>query len=433
MRRDLRDGTAFPGAVARPSSSRMDPSLATAARALAAGDPLAALKRVALRDDAPALALHGIAMAQLGELARAAELLRRAARRFGAHDAVARARCVIARAEVALAARDLAPGDPDRAVEAAAAILDAHGDRGNALHGRLVVIRRLLVLGRVELAARALARLALGGAPAALVAIAELATADVALRRVRAGAARAALGRAGVAATRAGIPALRAEIALAARALDAPAARLIASGEARAIGLDEVEAVLASDALVVDAFRRAVRDPRRSATFARRPVLFALARALAEAWPGDAARDALIGRAFDVRRGNASHRARLRVELGRLRRELRGLAEIRATPRGFALIPRGARGVLVLVPPIDGDGAALLALLGDGEAWSTPGLALALGSSQRTVQRALSELEADGRVRARGDGRARRWLAPPVAGFTTTLLLPAVSPVASIG
>jgi hypothetical protein len=407
----------------------MDPQLAEAARALAVGDPLTALKRVALRDDAPALALRGIAMAQLGDLARARELLARAARGFGPRDQVARARCVIARAEIALATRDLGPDRRDAALDAAIAALDARGDHRNALHGRLVAIRRLLLLGRIELAELARAALAVDGAPPALAAIAELAAAQIAMRRVEPRAARAALGRARDAARRTGIASLRAEIDAAAAALDAPAARLIASGTARTLALDEVEAVLASPALVVDACRRTVRAGRHSVELARRPVLFALVRALGESWPRDATRDALIAAAFEVRRANDSHRARLRVELGRLRRELRGIAEIRATPGGFALAPDRAREVAVLVPPIDGDGATLLALLADGEAWSTSALALALGQSQRTVQRALSELEAGARVWSRGDARAQRWLAPPSHGFTTTLLLPAALPI----
>jgi DNA-binding transcriptional ArsR family regulator len=188
--------------------------------------------------------------------------------------------------------------------------------------------------------------------------------------------------------------------------------------------LDEVEAVLLSTDLVIDACRRAVRGAGRSVTLANRPVLFALVRALAEAWPHDVRREDLIACAFEARRANASHRARLRVELGRLRGELRALADVRATARGFVLAPRRAPAVVVVVPPIDGDGAAILALLADGEPWSTSALALALGQSQRTVQRALAELELGAKVHARGVARARRWLAPPISGFTTTLLLP---------
>ena len=145
---------------------------------------------------------------------------------------------------------------------------------------------------------------------------------------------------------------------------------------------------------------------------------------MAEAWPGKATRENLGERAFRVRRANESHRARLRVELGRLRRELRSLADVRATPGGFVLLPRWGE-VMVLAPPIESPDAAVLALMADGEAWSTSALALALGSSQRTVQRALGALEASGKVRALGHGRARRWLCAPVGGFATTLLLPA--------
>src|SRR6185369_16286193 len=135
----------------------MDSLIAAAARALAAGDSLEALKRVALREDPPALALRGIAMAQLGEHPRSRELLRRAARGFGTHEELARARCVVAEAEVALAMRDLR-GSP-RTLAAAAATLEARSDRANALHGRLIAVRRLLLLGRLDEAASALASL----------------------------------------------------------------------------------------------------------------------------------------------------------------------------------------------------------------------------------------------------------------------------------
>jgi hypothetical protein len=162
---------------------------------------------------------------------------------------------------------------------------------------------------------------------------------------------------------------------------------------------------------------------------ARRPVLFALAHALALAWPGDIDREALILRAFRTRRPDETHRARLRVEIGRLRALVARLADIEATARGFVLQPRDGRTVAVLAPPVDGDQASLVALLSDGAAWSTSALALALGASQRTVQRALVELEAQARVRSMGRARARRWLAPPLAGFTTILLLPTALPI----
>jgi hypothetical protein len=404
----------------------MDSLIAAAARALVAGDALGALKRVALRDDPPALALRGIAMAQLGEHARARELLRRAAHGFGAHEELARARCVVAEAEVALAMRDLR-GSP-RTLAAASATLEARADRANALQARLIAVRRLLLLGRLDEAASALARLDARGLPPSLLAVAELAAAEVALRSLRTAPAQAALARAFDAAERARVPALLAEVTEARAALDRPAARRVQAGDQQPLRLDEVEALLASGALVVDACRRGLRDGTTWRPLARRPVLFALARALAEAWPGDVDRNALIARAFRTRRPNESHRARLRVEIGRLRALAAPLARIEASARGFALTPRGERDVVVLVPPIDGDQASLLALLADGAPWSTSALALALGASQRTVQRALVELEAAGRVRSIGRARAQRWLSPPLAGFTTILLLPAALP-----
>ena len=404
----------------------MDSLIAAAARALAAGDALGALKRVALRDDPPALALRGIAMAQLGEHPRARALLRRAARGFGAHEELARARCVVAEAEVALAMRDL--GGSPRSLASASATLDAHGDRANALQARLIGARRLLLLGRLDEASAALARVDARGMPPSLAAVAELTAAELALRSLRTGPAQAALARAHEAADRARVPALQAEVAEARAALDRPAARRVFAGAEQALRLDEIAALLASDALVVDACRRGLRLGAAWRPLARRPVLFALALALAEAWPGDVDRETLIARAFRTRRPNESHRARLRVEIGRLRTLISEMARIEATPRGFVLKPRRARAVVVLAPPIDGDQASLVALLSDGAAWSTSALALALGSSQRTVQRALSELEAAGRVRSIGRARARRWLSPPLTGFTTILLLPASLP-----
>jgi hypothetical protein len=405
----------------------MDSLIAAAARALVAGDALGALKRVALRDDPPALALRGIAMAQLGEHSRARALLRRAARGFGAHEELARARCVVAEAEVALAMRDLR-GSP-RTLLAASAMLDARADRANALQARLIAVRKLLLLGRLEEAASALARLDTRGLPPALLAVAELAAADLALRGLRTASAQAALVRAQEAAERARVPALLAEVAEARAALDRPAARRLQAGHEQPLRLDEVEALLASGALVVDACRRGLRAGAAWRPLARRPVLFALARALAEAWPGDVDRTTLIARAFRTRRPNESHRARLRVEIGRLRALIVPLAQIEASARGFALTPRGECDVIVLMPPIDGDQASLLALLADGAAWSTSGLALALGASQRTVQRALVELRAADRVRSIGRARAQRWLSPPLAGFATNLLLPAALPL----
>jgi hypothetical protein len=405
----------------------MDSLITAAARALAAGDPLGALKRVALRDDAPGLALRGIAMAQLGDHARAKALLRRAARAFGPKEAVARSRCVVAEAEIALVSRDL--GWPAKALDAARVTLEEHGDRLNAAHARYLEVRRLLLIGRLDEAERTLAELNPAPFPPASRAAHELVVAGIAMRRLRGNAARAALARARRAARDAGIPALTAEVENAFLVLNTPAARLIASGGERPLLLEEVEALLASKTFVVDACRHVVCDESKTVSLTRRPVLFALARALGEAWPADVSRDALIARAFRAKRADESHRARLRVEMGRLRKMLRTLADVSATPRGFALAPRGARAVAVLARPVEEEHAVVLAFLADGESWSSSALALALGTSQRTVQRALDLAAAAGKVQSFGRGRARRWLTPPVLGFTTTLLLPTPLPI----
>ena len=404
----------------------MDSLITAAAHALAAGDPLGALKRVALRDDPPALALRGIAMAQLGDLVRAKALLRSAARAFGPKEAVARARCVVAEAEIALVSRDL--GWPAKALDAARVTLEQHGDRANAAHARYLEVRRLLLIGRLDEAERKLAGLDPAPFPPALRAAHELVVAGIEMRRLRTKTARAALARAGRSARDAGIHALTAEVESASLILNTPAARLIARGEERPLLLEEVEALLASKALVVDACRHVVHDAGLVVSLARRPVLFTLARALAEAWPGDVSRGALVARAFRAKVADESHRARLRVELGRLRRVLRTLADVSATKQGFALVPRRAREVVVLARSVEEKHAAVLAFLADGESWSSSALALALGDSQRTVQRALDSLAAAGKVQPFGRGRARRWMTPPVPGFMTTLLLPASLP-----
>jgi hypothetical protein len=399
----------------------MDSLITAAARALAAGDPLGALNRVALRNDAPALALRGIAMAQLGDLVRAKALVRSAARAFGPKEAVARARCVVAEAEIALVSREL--GWPVKALDAARATLEARGDRVNAAHARHLQVRRLLLIGRLDEAEHALAALDPAPLPPALMAAHELVVAGIAMRRLRTKAARAALDRAERAAHHAGIPALTAEVERASFVLNTPAARLIARGQERPLLLEDVEALLASKALVVDGCRHAVRDAGTIVSLATRPVLFTLVRALAEAWPADVPRSVLVAQAFRAKHADESHRARLRVEIGRLRSALRTLAGVSATKRGFTLAPRRAPEVVVLARPAEEEHAAVLAFLADGESWSSSALALALGASQRTVQRALDSLAEASKVQSFGRGRARRWLTPPMSGFTTTLLL----------
>ncbi len=406
----------------------MDSLITAAARALAAGDPLGALKRVALRDDAAALALRGIAMAQLGDLVRAKMLLRSAVRAFGPREVVARARCLVAQTEVALASRDL--NWPMQALDTARGTLERHGDRVNAAHARYLEVRRLVLIGRLDEAERRLVELAPAALPPALRTVHELIAAGIALRHIRTKPARAALARARRAARDARIPALTAEVESASVVLNTPAARVIARGEERLLLLHEVEQLLASKALVVDACRHMVREGPAAVSLVRRPVLFALARTLAEAWPGDVSRDLLVARAFGARVADESHRGRLRVEVGRLRRAIRTLADVTATKRGFALTPRRARKIVVLARPFDIDAAhaTVLAFLADGEAWSSSALALALGTSQRTVQRTLDSLASAGKALSFGRGRARRWMTPPVPGFTTTLLLPAPLP-----
>jgi hypothetical protein len=404
----------------------MDSLITAAARALASGDPLGALKRVALRDDAPALALRGIVMARLGDFVRAKVLLRSAARAFGSREAMARARCVVAEAEIALVSRDLA--FPTKALEAARATLEAHDDFLNAAHARHLEVRRLLLIGQLDDAERVLAGLDTASFPPASRAAHELVVAGIAMRRLRTRSARAALERAGHAARQAGIRSLAAEVENALAVLEAPAARLIAHGTERVLLLADVEALQDSKAIVVDACRHVVRGPASVVSLATRPVLFALARALAEAWPGDVTREVLLARAFRAKSADESHRARLRVEMGRLRAVLRRLAAVNATKQGFVLAPHRATEIVVLARPIEEEHTEVLAFLADGESWSSSALALALGASQRTVQRSLDELAAGGKVQAYGRGRARRWMTPPLPGFTTTLLLPAPLP-----
>ncbi|RYE64474.1 MAG: HTH domain-containing protein [Oxalobacteraceae bacterium] len=404
----------------------MDSLITAAARSLATGDPLSALKRVSLREDPAALALRGIAMAQLGDLAKAKDLLRRAARAFGPHEPIARARCQVAESEIALVLRDI--GEPMRGLENARAALEQHSDHANAAHAGYLQARRLLLIGRLDEAQTILEAMETSALPPASRAGAWLVAAGIAMRRIEAAPARTALAKARLAAEQSGIAALLAEVERAVQIFEAPAARLLGHGEDRLLGLDEVEALIASDALLVDATRGLVRAGATVVALGNRPVLFALARTLAEAWPGDVSRETLLMRAFRARHADESHRARLRVEIGRLRSDLGPLAEVHATDSGFILQPCRARRVAVLAPPQEDEHAEVLALLADGEAWSSSALALALDVSPRTIQRALEALDAAGKAASFGRGRACRWTARQVPGFPTTLLLPAPLP-----
>lgn len=404
----------------------MDALITAAARALATGDPLSALNRVALRDDAPALALRGIAMAQLGDFIRARTLLKNAARAFGPKDAVAWARCILADAEIALASRDL--GKPIKRLDRAQATLLAHGDRINATHARYLEVRYFLLTGQLDAADAALADFDTATLPPVFRTVHELAVASIAMRRLQARAARAALGRAGTATQEARIPALVIEVETALRELDTPVARLLDGDKYRPLTLHDIETLLASNTLIIDACRMTVRHKDNAISLTTRPILFTFARTLAEAWPKDVPRDVLVARVFRLRTADESLRARLRVEIGRLRAELGWLADITATPQGYMLKPKGTNEVAVLAQPAEEQHAEILALLADGEAWSSSSIALALGMSQRTVQRALDALATADKVQFFGRGRARRWLSPPVPGFATTLLLPHALP-----
>lgn len=402
----------------------MDSLTAACARMLAAGDVLNALKLVALRDDPPALALRGVAMARLGDYARARELLEQAARKFGPHEPVQRARCIVAGAEVALAMRQL--DSPLHMLAAALATLQARNDHANALQARLIMARRFLLLGRLQDASATICDLDTAGVPASLVAVAELVQAELALRSLHMERAQTALRRAQAAADQATIPALQAEVTAMQKTLQRPAARLRTADDDKTLTLAEVADLFASTALVVDGCRRGISVDGTWLSLARRPILFELIRALACAWPGDVSRQSLIATVFRLHDPDESHRARLRVEMGRLRKLVSTMAQIEATANGYALMPRDNRSAVVLAPPIDSDAAALLALLADGAPWSTSALAQALGASQRTVQRALADLQASGQVHALGKSRVRRWVSSSLAGFTTILLLPSV-------
>ncbi|HEX2734723.1 MAG TPA: HTH domain-containing protein [Polyangiaceae bacterium] len=399
----------------------MDSGLSTASRALSVGDPIGALKFVGLRNDPPALALRGIALAQLGELKDARALLVRAVKAFEPGEQLARARCLVAQAEISLATRDLAGAN--RGLAAARELLMARGEWDNALLAGLIDVRRLALLGDVDAARASFDALSRTRVSSRLQALAELTTADLAIKRLDCAAAQRALRAAREAALASSIPQLVAEAQRASDQFEAPVARLRRAGEESDLNLSQLSGLYASHDFIVDVCQREVRSGMKRVNLVRRPVLLELAQSLAASAPSSVSRELLIERVFGARKINDSHRVRLRVEIGRLRKLLKEVAQIVSTHGGFALEPTSSRPVALVTPAMDGARSALLALLRSGESWSTSALAEALGKSQRAVQRALSELEALGKVRASGKARAQRWVAAPGAQIATTLLL----------
>ncbi len=395
-----------------------DDSLARAGRALARGDALAALGFVGRAEDALGLALRGIAYAQLGELEGARTALERAKRL--AKVPLLRARIEAARVEVAMSDGDPAPAA--RAARAAAEALAQLGDVRNAAMQRLVLARAEVLLGHLAEARETVETvLEQRKLPADVAAVACLAQAEIAIRAVAPTEARAALARARRALHGAPNDLLaRALVALEAE-LSRPIARLEQRGAQREADLFAIEAASSGQVFLVDGCRRRVIAGRASVPLARRPVVFALLLELARAWPGDVARDALAAAAFDTRRVNASHRSRLRVEIGRLRKGLEGLGELVATADGYRL--ETPRDVAVLLPPEGGEAARLAILLGDGAWWTAQALAEHAGVSKRTAQRALAALVSAGQAIKAGTAQDLRFSRPGAPIASRMLLL----------
>jgi hypothetical protein len=375
-----------------------------AARALAAGEPLVALGAVGRVESALGLTLRGIAYAQLGDLDLARTSLERGLAQ--AEDASTVARIRAALVEVALGTGD--PALAARGARTGADELDRLGDDRNAAMQRLVLARAEILLGHLDEARRAIDGVLRGALPPDVRAVAWLARAELGVRTVAASDARAALSRARRALARAPHPLLEREIAACDDELTRPVARLQRSGALREADLFEVERASGGALLLVDACRRLAVSAGITVSLARRPVPFALLLVLARAFPASVPRDELALRAFDVRRVNASHRARLRVEMGRLRKLLHGLgAAPVATADGYALT--SARDVAVLLALSDDDAARVALLLGDGATWSAQRVAEHAGISKRTAQRALGALVARGVAVRFGRGRTVRY------------------------
>lgn len=404
----------------RTTLRRAEIAFAEAASLLARGDALGALGRIGLAEGARGALLRGVAYAQLGDLdlARASLADARGLAPEGPEGDVLRARTAAALAEIAVVA-----GDAKAARAAAsegAAILERLGDGRNAAMQRLVVARAEVLLGRPGAADMTVASVLDVDVAVDVRAVAYLTRAEIATRRLEADKAKRA-----IAAARdvlAGGPNALLDRALAAleRDLAAPVARLVAEGVERRIDLATIER-LPESSIVIDACRRQVVAGRASIPFAKKPVLFALVVGLARAWPRDVARDALAREAFGVQRVNASHRARLRVEVGRVRKLLAPILAPVATADGYAL--SSSLPVVIVLPMADDDDAKVAVLLGDGATWTARSVADHAGISLRTAQRALGRLVDAGRVRRSGTASKAVYASASPAVASRLLLL----------
>ena len=395
-----------------------DLDLTLAARALGAGAPLRALSLAGRAPGALGLALRGIAYAQLGDLLLAREALEKSAAQTGEARLGARVRAALA--EVALG-----EGDPARAARDARTAADALarlGDARNAALQRLVIARAEVLLGRLGAARGVVAEVLAAPLPPDLLAMASLAEAEVAARALVATEAGTALSRARRALAAAPNALLLREIDRLEGELRLPVARIAAGAEIRDADLFAIETVTRGDVLLVDACRRLAIAGRARLPLASRPVLFTLLVDLARASPATVPGDDLAARAFDARRVNASHRGRLRVEIGRLRKVLVDLgAEPVAASGGYML--RSKRAIAVLLPRTDDDASHVGVLLGDGASWSAQRVAETAGISKRTAQRTLGDLVAAGRAVRTGTGRNVRYHRPGTPIASRMLLL----------